>query len=70
MGATRSDKTNLKFQSGAAFGSEFSIMANSKIGLVGALEGRSLLSSDFNPNPVWSLVLRLEFKSLFNVIDT
>ncbi|WP_415064070.1 hypothetical protein [Bdellovibrio sp.] len=59
MGVSRTDKTPTKFMSGFVVGAEFSILMNPHFGFVFGAEGRGLLASDFDPNPVWSALLRL-----------
>ncbi len=59
MGLSRTDKTPMKFMSGFVVGAEFSILMNPHFGFVIGAEGRGLLASDFDPNPVWSALLRL-----------
>ncbi|WP_413943395.1 hypothetical protein [Bdellovibrio sp. HCB-162] len=62
MGSSRTDKSNPKFMSGVSVGGEVALNVNKDFGFVGGLEGRALFASDFDPNPVWSAVLRLGFQ--------
>lgn len=58
MTDSRKDTGRATFMSGLAIGGEFSRKVNQNILLVGAIEGRALMASDFDPNPMWSAVLR------------
>ncbi|WP_374075450.1 hypothetical protein [Bdellovibrio bacteriovorus] len=62
MGQSRTDKSNTKFMSGVVAGGEVSVNVTKDFGVLAALEGRALFASDFDPNPVWSAVLRLGFQ--------
>ncbi|WII73111.1 hypothetical protein QJS83_04395 [Bdellovibrio sp. 22V] len=59
MGDSRTDKSDLKFMSGLVLGGEVAYSVNPRFGLLAGVEGRALLASDFDPNPIWSAVLRL-----------
>ncbi|KHD89115.1 MAG: hypothetical protein OM95_04610 [Bdellovibrio sp. ArHS] len=61
MGDSRTDKENLKMLSGLAVGAEAAYQMQN-FGFVAGLEGRALIASDFDPNPVWSIVLRFGFR--------
>lgn len=64
MGASRTDKDQWKFQSGLVAGGEVSISIYHNWQFVAGLEGRTLFASDYEPNPLWSAVLRLGFQIL------
>lgn len=65
MGVSRTDKSDAKFISGAALGAEISLLPNPKFGFVAALEGRALFASDFDPNPLWSAIIRTGIQFIF-----
>lgn len=58
MGSSRSDKTGMKVMGGVAAGLEM-FMTGRYGGVSAALEGRALVGADFDPNPIFGVVLRL-----------
>lgn len=58
MGDSRTDKENIKMMSGLSVGTEGAYQLQN-FGFVAGIEGRALIASDFDPNPVWSVVIRL-----------
>lgn len=58
MGTTVTDNASPQFMSGLSLGIEFTVsLTQSFVFSLGA-EGRALVSSDFEPNPMWSGVVR------------
>nr|BFD64239.1 hypothetical protein BdHM001_29200 [Bdellovibrio sp. HM001] len=58
MGSSRSDKTAMKVMGGASAGLEM-FMTGRYGGVSAALETRALMGPDFDPNPVFGVILRL-----------
>lgn len=58
MGASRTDHGGYKFMSGLVAGGELVRIVNQSFSILMALEGRALISSEFEPNPILSGVLR------------
>jgi len=58
-GSSQSDKGGMKWMSGLSAGLEVQVPMTASLGFVGALEGRVLTASDFEPNPLGSGVVRL-----------
>lgn len=61
----RKDSGGIPFMSGVATGVEYSLRLDKEILLTAALEGRTLVAADFDPNPVWGAVLRLGLGMFF-----
>jgi hypothetical protein len=59
MTESRVDSSDIKFMSGLSIGTEYSVRMGESFLFVAGLEGRALVSADFDPNPLWSGVLRL-----------
>ncbi len=59
MGTSRTDKSSLQFMSGLGAGGEATMAVNKGFAFLAGLEGRALFASDFDPNPVWSAIVRL-----------
>lgn len=58
-GNSHTADTDYQWMSGLSVGAEVLLPFTEGFGFVGALEGRVLMSSDFDPNPLGSGVLRL-----------
>lgn len=58
LGNNRDDKSNLKMMSGLCAGTEVSYGINKNFGVLIALEGRTHLASDFDPNPIFGAIVR------------
>lgn len=58
MGSSRTDNGGNKFLSGLMVGWEGILKGNQYFSALISVEGRALVSSEFEPNPVWSSVLR------------
>lgn len=58
-GASRSDSGGAKVFSALSVGSQISVVIDPSFSFVMGLEGRGLFSSDFDPNPLGSVVLQL-----------
>lgn len=58
-GSSMSDKGGVQWMSGVSAGAEVQIPMTTRLGFVGALEGRLLTAADFEPNPLGSGVVRL-----------
>lgn len=56
---TRSDLGKQKILTGLSVGALYAVSLSDAWLVSAAAEGRSLFSSEFNPNPLWVLVLRL-----------
>ena len=56
---SRKDTGEIKFVSGLAAGAEYSARLGERFLFVTAIEGRALVSSELDPNPMWSAVLRI-----------
>jgi hypothetical protein len=59
MGASRLDKSPARFVAGLGVGGDLEVAVAKSVDFVVAVEGRTLLASEYDPNPVWSAVLRL-----------
>lgn len=58
-GDSRLDRSGYKFLSSLSMGIKGAFAFNPKYALVGSLEGRVLLATDFDPNPNFGAILRL-----------
>lgn len=58
MGESRTDNGGNKFVSGLMVGWEVIVKGNQYFSALMSVEGRALVSSEFEPNPVWSSVFR------------
>lgn len=61
MGDSRTDKSPAKFMTGLGVGGDLAVNLTEGFDFIVAVEGRTLLASEFDPNPVWSALLRLGF---------
>lgn len=61
MGASRWDKSSAKFVSGLGVGGDLEVALRENFDFIMAVEGRTLFASEYDPNPIWSAVLRLGF---------
>lgn len=59
MGASRTDTSETKLVSGLGIGGEFNYSFKKDIDLIAAAEARSLMGQGYDPNPMWSAVIRL-----------
>lgn len=65
QGQSRKDTGSLLFMSGLSAGAESSLKITESFLFSLGLEGRTLVASDFDPNPLWSLVLRVGVGFIF-----
>ncbi|MGZ3775001.1 MAG: hypothetical protein ACXVCY_14020 [Pseudobdellovibrionaceae bacterium] len=66
LGNSRTDRSGLKFLSGLVAGGEIVRKVSGNFSLLVGLDGRALISSDFDPNPIWSAVLRFGLQFTIN----
>ncbi len=59
MGTSQNDKSGTKVLTGLSLGSDLRYSFTKDVGAIAAIEGRTLFSSDFDPNPTFSAVARL-----------
>ncbi len=59
MGESRTDKAAIKMFAGLVFGAVAAVEMKKNIEFLVGAEGRTLLASEYDPNPIWSAVLRL-----------
>lgn len=59
LGLSRVDKSNPRLMGALSFGSDLKYGLSRNMELAMAAEGRSQIASDFDPNPVWSAIVRL-----------
>lgn len=65
MGMSRSDESPARFFSGLSVGALSAMSLSSQFDFLIGVEGRILISSDFDPNPLWSFLVRLGFSYKF-----
>lgn len=58
-GTTRADRSGYKLVGALSMGAKAAYEFNSKYALVGAIEGRMFMATDFDPNPNFGVILRL-----------
>ena len=59
MGQSRTDKAAIKMFAGLVFGAVAAVEMKKNIEFLVGAEGRTLLASEYDPNPIWSAVLRM-----------
>lgn len=59
MGQSRSDKAAIKMFAGLVFGAVVAAEIKKDIDFLVAAEGRALIAKEYDPNPIWSAVLRM-----------
>lgn len=58
LGSSRTDQADAKFMSGLAVGGDLAARLSPQVTLLLGVEGRALLAAEFEPNPLWSMVVR------------
>ena len=61
LGESRVDKSSPKLMGAISFGMDLAYSLSRNLEMIMAAEGRSLVASDFDPNPVWSALVRAGF---------